>query len=150
LIGSSFNVTHYHSWADPRPESVYRDQGISVVRGPLPSEPSIEPVDPVGNPGVFKIALLSTGTLALLAFIGLGWAIALLRRWLGRLEVLAVAPAVGVAALVFGGLIIDRVGIRLSGIAGALTPLLVAGAGWVLVWLLRRRGVSKEPSRSVG
>ncbi|HEV2905921.1 MAG TPA: hypothetical protein VGZ50_01175 [Actinomycetota bacterium] len=149
LIGSSFNVTHYHSWADPRPESVYRDQGISVVRGPLPSEPSIEPVDPVGNPGVFKIALLSTGTLALLAFIGLGWAIALLRRWLGRLEVLAVAPAVGVAALVFGGLIIDRVGIRLSGIAGALTPLLVAGAGWVLVWLLRRRGVSEEPSRSV-
>jgi hypothetical protein len=150
LIGSSFNVTHYHSWADPRPESVYRDQGISVVRGPLPSEPSIEPVDPVGNPGVFKIALLSTGTLALLAFIGLGWAIALLRRWLGRLEVLAVAPAVGVAALVFGGLIIDRAGIRLSGIAGALTPLLVAGAGWALVWLLRRHGVSEEPSRSVG
>jgi hypothetical protein len=63
---------------------------------------------------------------------------------------LAVAPAVGVAALVFGGLIIDRVGIRLSGITGALTPLLVAGAGWTLVWLLRRRGVSEEPSRSVG
>jgi hypothetical protein len=139
LIGSSFNVTYYHSWADPRPESVYRDQGISVVRGPLPPTPSIEPVDPVGNPGVIKIALLSTGTLALLAFIGLGWAVALLRRWLGRLEVLAVAPALGVAALVFGGLVTDRVGVRLSGVPGALTPLVVAGVGWLAAWLLRGR-----------
>lgn len=150
LIGSSFNVTHYHAWADPRPESVYRDQGISVVRGPLPPAQSIEPVDPVGNPGVIKIAILSTGTLALLAFVGLGWAVALLRRWLGRLEVLAVAPGVGVAALVFGGLIIDRVGVRLSGIPGALTPLIVAAAGWLLAWLLRRGENSQASRQSTG
>jgi hypothetical protein len=150
LIGSSFNVTHYHSWADPRPESVYRDQGISVVRGPLPPSQSIEPVDPVGNPGVTKIALLSTGTLALLAIVGLGWAVALLRRWLGRLELLAVAPAVGVAALVFGGLIIDRVGVRLSGVPGALTPLIVAGAGWLVVWLLRRGQNAEASAPSTG
>jgi hypothetical protein len=139
LIGSSFNVTHYHSWADPRPESVYRDQGVSVVQGPPPPTQSIEPVDPVGNPGVIKIAILSTGTLAWLAFVGLGWGIALLRRWLGRLEILAVAPAVGLAALVFGGLVIDRLGVRLTGLAGALTPLVVAGAGWIAAWLLRGR-----------
>ena len=150
LIGSSFNVTHYHAWADPRPETVYRDQGISVVRGPLPPELSIEPVDPVGNPGVIKIALLSTGTLALLAFVGLGWAVVLLRRWLGRLEVLAVAPAVGVAVLVFGGLVVDRVGIRLSGAPGALTPLVIAGTGWLLVWLLSRRRISEPSGRSGG
>jgi hypothetical protein len=150
LIGSSFNVTNYHSWADPRPESVYRDQGVSVVRGPLPPEQSIEPVDPVGNPGVIKLALLSTGTLAVLAFVGLGWAIALLRRWLGRLELLAVAPAVGVAALVFGGLIIDRLGVRLTGVPGALTPLLVAGLGWLFVWFLRRRSSQTTEDRSAG
>jgi hypothetical protein len=149
LIGSSFNVSNYHAWADPRPESVYRDQGISVVRGPLPPEPSIEPVDPLGNPGVIKLALLSTATLALLAFVGLGWGIALLRRWLGRMELLAAAPAVGLAALVFGGLLIDRLGVRLADVPGALTPLLVAVAGWLLVWLLRRRTAS-EPDRSAG
>jgi hypothetical protein len=149
LIGSSFNVTHYHRWADPRPESVYRDQGISVVRGPLPPERSIEPVDPVGNPGVVKITVLSTGTVVLLAFVGLGWALALLRRWLDRTEILAVAPAVGVAALVFGGLVIDRVGVRLTGIPGALTPLVVAGAGWLFVWLLRRRTQPQTSNPSV-
>jgi hypothetical protein len=149
LIGSSYNVTHYHQWADARPGTVYRDQGISVVQGPLPPKESIEPVDPVANPGVVKIALLSTATLAVLAFIGLGWAVALLRRWLGRLELLAVAPAVGVAALVLGGLMIDRLGVRLTGIPGALTPVVVAGAGWLLVRLLRRR-TPEAPSRSVG
>jgi hypothetical protein len=150
LIGSSFNVTNYHAWADPRPESVYRDQGISVVQGPLPPKQSIEPVDPVGNPGVIKLAFLSTGTLAVLAFVGLGWAIALLRRWLGRVELLAVAPAVGVAALVFGGLVIDRLGVRLTGVPGALTPLVVAGLGWLLVWLLRRRSSPTTADRSAG
>jgi hypothetical protein len=140
LIGSSFNVTNYHAWADPRPESVYRDQGISVVQGPLPPAESIEPVDPLGNPGVIKLALLSSATLALLAFVGLGWGVALFRRWLGRLELLAVAPAVGLAALIFGGLVVDRLGIRLTGLPGALTPLVVAGAGWLVVWLLGRHG----------
>lgn len=150
LIASSFNESHYHPWADSRPESVYRDQGVSVVRGPLPPAGSIEPVDPTGNPGVVKIAILSTVTLALLAFVGLGWAVALLRRWLGRTEILAVAPAVGVAALVFGGLVIDRLGVRLSGTPGALTPLVVAAAGWLVVWLLRRRVAAEAPARSGG
>lgn len=150
LIASSFNVSHYHPWADTRPESVYRDQGVSVVRGPLPPVRSIEPVDPTGNPGVVKIAFLSTVTLALLAFVGLGWAVALLRRWLGRTEILAVAPAVGVAALVFGGLVIDRLGVRLSGIPGALTPLVVAAAGWLVVGLVRRRAADEDPARSRG
>ena len=86
----------------------------------------------------------------MLAFVGLGWAVALLRRWLGRLEVLAVAPAVGVAALVFGGLIVDRVGVRLSGVPGALTPLIVAGAGWLLVWLLRRGKEIAPATESTG
>ena len=71
-------------------------------------------------------------TLLVLALAGLGWAVAVLPRGLRSREVLALAPAIGIAFVVAAGLLVDRAGIRLTGPAAAAIPVVVAIAGWAL------------------
>ena len=75
-----------------------------------------------------------------LAAVGLGWTFAMLRRWLRPLEILAVAPAVGVAVLVVFGVVVDRLGVRLRGIGGVLTVVIAAAAGAGVAALAHGRG----------
>ena len=82
--------------------------------------------------------------LAILTLVGLGWMVALLGRWLGAAELLALAPAMGVAVLVLGGILIDQTGVRLAGLGAVLTPVIVAVAGWAVAairsgWFARLR-----------
>ena len=101
-----------------------------VLNGPPPPRARIRQAIPASGP--FRIVALQFAALLILAVAGLGWAIAMLPQGVRSREVVALAPAVGIAFVVFSGLLVDRAGIRLTGLAAAATPALVAIAGWVL------------------
>jgi hypothetical protein len=110
-----------------------------VVRGPPPIP--IPPVrSPVEGPHVIGLAVIAGIALLVLAIIGLGWAIAFFPRGFDAIEKLAAAPAVGAAVLVVGGFLADRLGVRLHGIAGFLTPVVLAVAGWLACLAAARGG----------
>jgi peptidoglycan/LPS O-acetylase OafA/YrhL len=79
------------------------------------------------------------GVLAALFLIGAGWTLALLRRLVGPAALLALAPAVGVAALVVCGVLLDALGAHPGGLSGALIPVVVGVAGWTVFALAGRR-----------
>jgi hypothetical protein len=128
---SSFNAPYYGEWAATHPGSM-AGEGLAVVQGPVPSGPIRQPALGVEPFAWWRLGLLGVAYAAVLGLIGLGWAIAMLRRWLRPAEILAVAPAVGIAALVVWGILADRIGIRLSGLGGTMVALAAAAAGGVL------------------
>ena len=83
--------------------------------------------------------IVSAGTLAVLALIGLGWAMALLPAGLRSFEVLALALSFGIAFVILAGVAIDAVGVRLAGVGGSFTLVVAAGAGWALAVARLRR-----------
>lgn len=140
VIPSSYNADNYRRWVARNPDTEVGSR-VAVVQGPAPPgdvPPPRPPTAPLGGLTPFKLAAWSVGSLVVLWLVGLGWSLALLGRWLRRPEILAVAPAVGVAALMLGGAVIDRLGFRLVGVPGALTPIAVALLGWVLSAVLLR------------
>jgi hypothetical protein len=121
---------------------------VALLEGPRPPAPIAVPSFPTGPRRVLEGGLLGAGTLVTLAVIGAGWALVGLPPTLRPFEILALCPAVGIAALVAGGVLVDAAGLRLAGAGGALTPPLVASAGLLAAWMRRRpQGV---PSRVEG
>jgi hypothetical protein len=113
--------------------------GVIVLAGPRPAAPLGYAPAPWGLRTVPEGVVVSIGTLAVLAVIGLGWALALLPTGLRSFEVLALALSFGIAFVILAGVVVDAVGIRLAGVGGALTLLLAGGAGWAgALWRLRR------------
>jgi hypothetical protein len=98
----------------------------------------------VRRPRAFVLGLLAIGGLALLLVTGAGWVLALCPRRLGRTQLLAAAPAAGIAVLVTGGVLADHVGVRLAGAAGAAIPLVLAALGWGMFLLVERRRRREE------
>jgi len=134
----------FESWVQAHPDSDYASK-MAVVHGPPPPSGALPytgpPVSPMSFGFVMAVAVVG---LAILTLVGLGWMVALLGRWLGAAEVLALSPAMGVAVLVLGGILIDRVGVRLTGLGGSIAPVVVAVAGWVVAalragWFRRTR-----------
>jgi hypothetical protein len=115
---------------------------VAVPEGPRPAAPlptvRSYPTAPRGPVAIF---MFGTGTLTVLALIGLGWVIGLLPGALRPFEALALSVAFGLALLVLGGTIVDVLGIRLSGVGGAAVGPAVGALGWVFGGrtLLRRR-----------
>ena len=122
---------------------------MAVVRGPLPPAPVPRARSPIGGLGAFRIGVFGVAAMALLAAVGLGWAILLVGRWLRPVHLLAVSPAVGIAAVVVAGIVVDRVGIRLVGFGGILSLLLAAGSPWAVLGLRRVRARSHPPAEPV-
>jgi hypothetical protein len=149
LILKFYDQVHYTGWVAEHPDSEV-GPGVAVVRGPRAPGPLWDP-GPVGPYRSLTLAALAIGTLAALLMIGLGWTAASFGPSLRPMEVLAVAPAVGIAALVLAGVLVDRAGIRMEGMAGALTTVGVAIAGWGVFALLRRvapgRWAGSDPPR---
>jgi hypothetical protein len=142
LVPASFNRTGYPEWVSAHPDTLIADR-VGVVQGPAPP-PAIPNLakagPPVGPISWWRLGLLAAAALVTLGLCGLGWALAGLGRWLVPAEILAVAPAVGVGALVVGGVLVDAAGIRLAGPGGALTPVVIALAGaGIALWLRSRR-----------
>jgi hypothetical protein len=138
VIAGSFNAKAYPQWAQSHPELQLTDR-VSVIEGPAPPATIPPHGPPVGRMSPIYLGILGGFEFMVLALVGWGWALALLRRWLRPVEILAVAPAVGVAALVLGGIVVDRVGIRLIGLGGAAAPVAVSLAGWAAAWFFLRR-----------
>jgi hypothetical protein len=103
---------------------------IMVLNGPAPPSQKIHASIPASGP--LRLVGFQIATLLILATAGLGWAIVMLPRGVRSREVFALAPAVGIAFVVIGGLVLDRIGIRLTGSAAAAAPLVMALFGWVL------------------
>ncbi len=142
LVLGSFNHRYFDGWVDGHGGALVGER-VAVVRGRTdvrvpPSEPRTFRVSVIG--------LSATASLAILGLIGLGWTLLLFARWLRPVEVIALSPAVGIAALVSGGVLIDRLGVRLVGVPGALSVLAIAAAGWALAaWRYRRARERGEP-----
>lgn len=135
----SFGPKGYRAWAEAHPETVVGD-GAAVVAGPVaPPAWSADAPSSVAPFGLGRLALTAAGALLALGAAGSGWSRALLGRWLRPAEIVAAAPAVGIAAIVLFGVLLDRAGIRLTGAGGVAAVLLSAAAGWVAVWALRDR-----------
>ena len=103
---------------------------IAVLHGPPPADPVSPQRVPMSGPS--RVVGLAFATLLLLGIGGLGWAMFLLPPGVRSFEVLALAPAFGLASVIVGGMLIDGTGIRLTGVAGAATPVAAAIAGWAL------------------
>jgi hypothetical protein len=136
VISSTVN-SGYAAWVAAHPGSVVAP-GVAVVRGPLPVAPATSIPSIIGSFGPLGLLWLSAITMVLLVGTGLGWTLGLLGQVLRRQEIVAVSPAVGVAALVVAGVVADRLGVRLTGAGGALVPLCAAAAGWLLFGIRSR------------
>jgi hypothetical protein len=136
LLLASYNGA-YPDYAATHPGSVVAPR-VAVVSGPKPRATIQPPPFPRGPHGIVRTGLLGVGTLLVLALVGSGWALAALPRSLRSFELVALSPAVGIGALVAGGMLMDAMGFRLSGPGGLLTPILVAAAGGILAWAMRR------------
>jgi hypothetical protein len=137
LLLSSYNPA-YGTFATAN-QALVAGPNLVVLEGPIPPAPVTPGTVPRGPKGLVFGAGLGLGTIVVVTLIGLGWAMALLPSGVRPFEALAVSPAIGLAFLVFGGIIVDAVGIRLTGFGGASTVLLVGLSGLAAA-LGRRRG----------
>ena len=94
------------------------------------------PADTTLDSSTGRIALAAPLVLALLVVAGFGWS-----SVVGRdpIRALGLAPAFGTAALVLGGVIADRLGLRLDGAGTGLLVLGVVSAGGYAALLSERR-----------
>lgn len=127
----------YPRFVAAHPDSVIAAD-VALLEGPSPPSPIAVPPFPTGPRELVEGALFGAGTFVALALVGLGWALAGLPRTVRPFEILALSPAVGIGALVAGGILVDAAGFRLGGVSGAVTPLLVGSSGFLAAWLLRR------------
>ncbi len=111
--------------------------GVAVVQGPRPpgDYPPLQPV-PVPLPAPW-LAALWVAFVAVLSIAGAGWTAALVRA--GWVERLALSPAFGIATIVLGGILVDPVGVRTTGVGGAMVVVAVAVCGWVVFAVGERR-----------
>jgi hypothetical protein len=132
----------YAGWVRTRPASVIAP-GVALVSGELSGHRSTfigsrstGESAPLAWPEVVALSILA---LAVISFVGAGWSVTLLGRWLTGGDVAAPAPAVGGAMLVLGAIVLGRVGLRLSPVGAAVALIVVAAAGWVSPAIRRAR-----------
>jgi hypothetical protein len=139
LILPSFNQAHWPAWARSHDASVHGRVGVveGLPGGRLTTSPEMRS-DPLAG-GTPRLALLVGGTLLALWVAGAGWARLAFGRVVEPGTVAILAPAVGLAAVLLGGVVADRMGIRLEGWAGGGVTAAVAAAGWAGDLLATRR-----------
>jgi hypothetical protein len=141
ILLASYDPQAFAQWVDDHPETLVGPR-IAVLSGPVHPTALAPVAPPVGPIPAWRLGVMAIGAALVLAAIGLGWTLVGFRRWLRPIELLAAAPAVGVAALVFLGSMADRAGVRLHGWGGAAVPVVAALLGWgALALSVRRRAV---------
>ncbi|GBC86953.1 hypothetical protein HRbin12_00953 [bacterium HR12] len=113
------------------------------LAGDVPERPVAAP-DPLRPSSPAGIAWATVATLVLLALAGLGWARLLVPD---RTAALALAPALGAAAMLLSAVLLERLGAPLDGgaLGGALASALGGGSGYLAGALGRRRIAERGP-----
>jgi hypothetical protein len=114
---------------------------VIAVQGPRPAEQLRPPFPPTAPFGVPRVGAMSLGMAIALVGVGLGWVFALMPRGLRPFEALALSGALGIAFIVAVGTVVDLIGFRLGGAAGAAVVPLAAALGWTAAWIRRRRPI---------
>jgi hypothetical protein len=118
-------------------------RGVFVLPSAVKPGPASEPLEP-SSPG--RIAVATFAVLALLTTGGYGWARAMaLDGWTSA----TLAPAFGTAALILGGIALERLGLPLTGSVGPTVVSALAGGGGYLAWLFGERRLRPEPPPEV-
>jgi hypothetical protein len=117
---------------------------VFVLAGPLPgvavASATPGPRLEAGFPELFLWGILS---ILLLGALGVGWGMAL--PGMRLIEVMAVAPGMGLAILVIDGLILDLIGARIGGPVGVVA-VLASGLVGASLAVRRRRSVAAPAS----
>jgi hypothetical protein len=130
--------------------------GVAKVRGPdLPLGAAPAAAGPSPASSLAGGLGWGLGFLVLLWVVGAGWTRVALGSGVAPEVSVSLAPAVGAAALILGGLVAAEAGVRPAGLGGFLTVAAVALLGWVLGPLagrVRSRALpaSSRPGRSRG
>jgi hypothetical protein len=98
--------------------------GIRGLSATVQGRTESAPLTPIGVVGVAILALV------VISFVGAGWSVTLVGRWLDLTGGVALAPAVGTAALVLGAILFGRLGVRLTPAGSILIVAMVALLGW--------------------
>jgi hypothetical protein len=115
--------------------------GVSVSSGVASATPA--PPDTTLSSSTARIVVAGPLVLLVLFVAGFGWSALACGD---PTQAVALAPAFGTAAVVLGGVVADRLGIRLSSAAHGLTVLVVVAlAGYALLLAERRRRA--DPAR---
>ena len=118
---------------------------LAVVQGPRPPGP-LPPLQAVPQPlGAPALFMLWAAFLAVLALTGGGWASLAVRA--DPAVRAALMPGFGIAALVLGAVVADRLGVRMEGAGGAIVIAVVAAAGWVAFLAMPRAPSRRRPGR---
>jgi hypothetical protein len=121
--------------------------GVMLLRGPAP--PSALPLETVPSAVPALPAALGWGLVLFcaLALAGLGWARALLGRGASGGDLIGVAPAFGIGALILAAFVVDRVGLRLGSIGAPVAFVVVTVAGLAIARWRWRRSDGDNPRR---
>jgi hypothetical protein len=117
----------------PPPGARQVSPGVWVVRGPAPGRAIA--ASPAPDPDPRRLASASLLLLLFLGVAGLGWTASLLDAgWLARV---ALAPAVGAAAISMATLPFARIGGPVGAGGAWITYLTIAAGGWVVLAAMR-------------
>jgi hypothetical protein len=111
---------------------------VVVLSGPASGPARPAPSYPRIASGLELIAL-GVAALAVVALVGAGWADLAFGYRLRGVEVVAVSPAFGIAALVASGLLADLAGLRLGPVVAIPAVLVTAAVGGALALAWRHR-----------
>lgn len=111
----------------------------STVPGPSPLATTRDPLEPSAP---VQIVLASLVLLMLTGIVGFGWA-----RWTGldTPAAVAIAPAIGAAALAILGVAVEPFGLPLSGSLGPTLVAVLAGGGGYVVLVLKGTASTPPP-----
>jgi hypothetical protein len=115
---------------------------LSALSSAATGAAPLAPRDAALDSSTARIAVAAPLVLAILGAAGLGWSLLLTRD---PIRALGLSPAFGTTAILLGGVIADRIGLRLDGAgAGLLVLALVTAAGYLplVVGEWRRRARS--------
>ena len=113
--------------------------GVALLQGPEPASPLSPAPAPHPVPPVRFGLLLGAGLLLALFVAGIGWTVALAGLDAPAELLAGLAPASGAAALILGGLVAAKAGVRLGGAGGVATFALVSVLGLVAAVVATRR-----------
>jgi hypothetical protein len=125
------------------PEGTELGPGVVLLAGPEPQ--GTLTAAPIGATSAGALLSVTGVSLAVLLLTGLGWT--LLLTDLGPLVAVALAPAMGAAAIVIAGLLVGRLGVPFNGGRGIAVAAVAAASGWMAFVLAHRSRLASHVSR---